>query len=282
MASEDDKLSQKVNDEQVSEMGQEGNVHKDIHPIPAPRSQKSTPFSPQRKSPSLEKSGSKGSLDEPHQNTPEHRESSPPKFIPEGESDSQVHTNTITESRSQQKPLSRSGSVSSTGTYNVENPKKSTSSSKSGREITPRSHGEDLRILNPEGSSSEGSSTDSSTGTYNVENSKISKNVSGTSKTDVPKSLKSSKSKSVNSDVSSGSSERKPKHRASPSTSNKKSVQSKPSTEDMEKLTPENPEEGPSTSHSNTGAAPPTPQHSVTITNFLLTLLMCIVTGIVI
>lgn len=268
----ENEVHKKVNDKQETQEAEEGNIHKEKHPVPAPRSQKCPPFSPKDKRTSLEKIGSNGSTEEPHQNTPEHRELTASNFVPKSETDSQAHQSHVIDSTTQQKPHSRSGSVSSTGTYNVEDHNKSITSSKSSKETTPRSLKSYLKSEKMKRSNSEGSATDSSTRTYNVESPKISRNVSGASKTDDPKSPISSKSKTMNSEASSGSSEWRLKNKRSTSASSKKSFHSKSFAQARERLTSENPEEAPSTSHSHKGV----PDHLVTITTFLLTLFTCI------
>ncbi|XP_050723275.1 protein fantom-like isoform X2 [Eriocheir sinensis] len=247
MTSVDNDPDQRVKCEQISQ--KEGDIHKEKHPVPAPRSQKQTLPSPKPKSPSKGKTERIGAVEEPHQETPEHREPSPANITPEAESDSQPQQRLIPDSRTPEKPLSRSGSVSSTGTYSVENPMKSLASSKSSKHSTPRG----FKSEKPKRSNSEGSSTESSTGTYNIESPKISKNVLGTSKADAPKCLKSSKSKCVNSETSSESSEKRLNQKSSPSTSSKKSESA---AQARERMTSENPEEGPSTSHSRMGDPP--------------------------
>lgn len=259
MTRRDDDPGQRVSGEQVSQRGG-GDPHKETHPVPAPRSQKHSPLSPNTKSPALQETGGIAEAEELHQVTPECREPDPSNIVPESESDSQAHQRLGADSTAQEKSLSRSGSDTSTGTYRVEKPKKSLPLSKSSQNGTPRSH----KSPDPKRSNSDDSSTDcSSTGTYNVESSKVSKNVSCTSKTDAPKSLKSSKSKSVSRETSSESSEKRRKHTASPSAASKKPTQPEP-TQVRERVTPENPEEGPGTSYSHTGDPPP-PHHMVTI-----------------
>lgn len=271
MTSVDNDPDLRVKGEQMSQM--ERYIHKEQHPVPAPRSQKQPLPLPKPKSPSKERTGRIGGVEEPHQEIPGHREPSPANSTLEAESDSQPHHHLIPDSRTPVKPLSRSGSVSSTGTHSVESPMKSLAVSKSSKHSTPRS----LKSEEPKRSNSEGCSTDSSTGTYNVESSKISKNVCGTSKSYGPKSLKNSKSKFMNSETSSESSEKRLNQNSSTSTSSKKSESA---AQGRERMTSENPEERPSTAHSGVEDPPP-PHRRVTIARFLFTLFMHIIIGII-
>lgn len=172
------------------------------------------------------------------ENTTEH---TPPNSASQSRGDCQAHQSRTADPRAQQITHSRSGSISSTGTYNVESPKKSKTYSNS--DI-------DQKNMKPKKVDSDGSSVDSSTGTYNVESPKMSK-ISSISNTDAPKIIKSKNLKKADSENSSAShsSGRSSKHEASSSTSHKKSVHSRSSAHTMKGVNSKVPEERPSTSH---------------------------------
>lgn len=210
---------------------EEEDLHKEMLPAPV---EKHPPLSPDKKSLLSEKieCSEKAQL-----KTTEH---TPADGTPQSESDHQVHQSITSDPRTQQMTPSRSGSVSSTGTYNVESPKKSKDYSNSEKDV-------DRSVTNrkPKRVDSEGSSSGSSTGTYNVESPKMSR-ISGISNADAPKIIKNKNPKRADSGSSSvsNSSGRSSKHEASPSTPHKKLVHSRSPAHTMEV-----PEEKPGTSH---------------------------------
>lgn len=257
MTNEDKELHQKKNDKQVLQKEEE-DIHKGKHPVPAPRTQKQSPPSSEKKSPFLEETGRSSCVKEPHQNTPEHRQPGLSQTPPRSDSDNES-SQTLIDSRKGHAPLSRSGPVTSSGPYNVENTKKSKDLNKLSGDATPRSVRDDFHNVKPKRKDSEDSSSDGSTGTYNVESPKISKNIHDPSKADVANYVKSSDSKSMNSEAAPGTSERTFKHKTSPSAS----LKSKSSAQGREG-TSRSPEEGTSTAHSHLRGPPP-PHHKVQI-----------------
>ena len=218
--------------------------------------QKHSPLTPDKSS--LTK---KMECSEKLQNTEEHI---PSESSSQSESHRQIHQCITSDPIAQQIALSRSSSVSSTGTYNVESPKE-TKTYDNANTDTPRNlRNTKTKIIDSVGSE------DSSTGTYNVESPKMSK-ISSKSNTDVSKMFKNKNPKRADSQSSSIShfSRRSSKQEASSSASHKKSIPSMSSFHIREEVSSEVPEEQPSNSQAATALPLQIPTQMVILFKFL-------------